>query len=63
MEIIILMSWAIWTSRNNYIFKNENVYVEGAQGFSKEEFAMVIHRAKPKYFPIPIVVQWLDNLV
>jgi hypothetical protein len=51
MEIIILMSWAIWTSRNNYIFKNENISVEGAQSYSKE-FAMVIHRAKPKYFPV-----------
>jgi hypothetical protein len=60
MEIIIVMSWAIWTSRNNYIFKNKNVSVEGAQGFFKE-FAMVIHRAKPKYFPT--IVQWLNNFV
>jgi hypothetical protein len=63
MEIIILMSWSIWTSRNNFILKNEIFSVDGAEGVFKKEFAMVIHRAKPKYFPIPIVVQWLDNLV
>jgi hypothetical protein len=58
MEIIILLSWSIWTSRNNLIFKNEAFSVDGAKGFFKE-FGMVIHRAKPKYFPG--IVQWLES--
>jgi hypothetical protein len=36
MEIIILLSWSIWTSRNNFIIKNEAYSVDGAKGILKE---------------------------
>jgi hypothetical protein len=48
MEIIILLSWSIWTSRNNLIFKNEAFSVDGAKDFFKKEFGMVIDWAKTK---------------
>jgi hypothetical protein len=61
MEVITLMSWSIWTSRNNISFKNEAFSIQGTKQCFIREFALVIHRAKRKYFPY--IVQWLEAQV
>jgi hypothetical protein len=59
MEVITLMSWCIWTARNNFIFKNEAFSIQGTKNAFIKEFALVIQRAKKKYFPN--IVQWLQS--
>lgn len=59
MEVITLMSWSIWTARNNFIFKNEAFSIQGTKNAFIKEFALVIQRAKKKYFPN--IVQWLQS--
>ena len=61
MEVIILMSWSIWTSQNNFIFKNETFSDQKTKEIFIREFAMVIHRAKSMYFPN--ILQWLESLI
>jgi hypothetical protein len=46
MEIIILMCWCIWSSRNAWLFSNEASEVQRCIVLFKSEFAMVIHRSK-----------------
>lgn len=59
IEIIILMSWAIWTTRNNWLFNNVDPLVTACQAkFTK--FILLLHRAKKKYFPA--LEQWLHNV-
>lgn len=60
MEIIILLSWSIWTTRNNFIFNAIQPTVHNMKSTFIHEFAMVIHRAKQKYFPH--IKIWLENL-
>jgi len=36
MEVIILMSWRIWITRNNFIFKNEAFPIDGVKSLFKE---------------------------
>jgi len=59
MEVITLMSWSIWNARNNFIFKNEAFSIQGTKNAFIKEFALVIQRAKTKYFPN--IVQWLES--
>lgn len=40
MEIIILISWSIWTSHDNFIFKNEDFSIEGAKPYFTRESAI-----------------------
>lgn len=51
MEIIILMSWSIWVARNDHTFQGILPSISNCWVFFKKEFALVIHRAKKKYFP------------
>lgn len=61
MEIIILVSWGIWTTRNGFIFKHQPVTIETCTNSFKHEFPWLsIYRAK-KYFSA--IVEWLDSLV
>ena len=62
MGILIIMSWTIWNSKNNLIFKNKSLSIQGAKSFFKKGFAMVIHREKPRYLPA-IIHCWLDALL
>jgi hypothetical protein len=61
MEIIILMSWTIWQMRNGLIFNNKPPSLLEAKRAFKTEFALLLHRAKRRYFPE--IDQWLNNLV
>nr|TKW12743.1 hypothetical protein SEVIR_5G055300v2 [Setaria viridis] len=58
MEIIILMSWSIWIVKNNFIFTQQQLSTTAALTNFKHEFAMVIRRAKSKYFPS--ILEWQD---
>jgi len=52
MEIIGLMCWSIWTSRNDFIFRGIQPTLQHCPWTFKREFSLVIHRAKQKYFPL-----------
>ena len=58
MEIIVLMCWSIWTQRNNWLFNGIDPTVDNCKDYFKTEFAMLLHRAKPTYFPA--IEVWLN---
>nr|TKW31341.1 hypothetical protein SEVIR_2G099200v2 [Setaria viridis] len=45
-EISIVASWCIWTHRNSIIFDRGVLSFDCWKGVFKEEFALIIHRAK-----------------
>jgi hypothetical protein len=61
IEITVLMSWAIWNTRNDFIFQQKVPSLSWAAASFKYEFAMVIHRAKNKY--LPSIVEWLNSML
>lgn len=48
LEIIILVSWAIWTTRNDYIFKSTPPSLYTCRRKLKEELKWIIYKAKRK---------------
>jgi hypothetical protein len=60
MEAIILMSWAIWMSRNNKIFKNVPPSVQSCRAIFKMELSSLLWRAKKKI--LPSLQEWLQRL-
>jgi hypothetical protein len=46
MDIIILMCWTIWMSRNDLIFRGQQPTLQLAAQRFKSEFALVVLRAK-----------------
>ena len=61
MEIIISMSWAIWSVRNDAIFRNVQPQISNAKYHFRRDFAQVILRAKKAY--VPSISQWLEAYV
>jgi hypothetical protein len=61
MEIIILLCWSIWMSRNNLIFRNEEASKDKCKAIFRNVFALVILRAKKNY--LPNISLWLEQLV
>lgn len=61
MEIIIIMSWSIWTLRNDVIFRG--IPASSLRGLEifKFNFRQLLWRAKKKFFPH--IVSWLEQLV
>lgn len=59
MEIIILMTWSIWITRNNKVFKDINPTIGFCKDKFKMEFALVVHRREDSLKPF--MSQWLDN--
>lgn len=54
LELFILTCWAIWTTRNDFIFQNiqRNLYKRRRK--FKEEIKLLVHRANRKaYFQLP----------
>jgi hypothetical protein len=51
MEIIVTMCWAIWIMRNDIIFRNLAHSVQRCKGVFRQEFALVILRAKARIHP------------
>jgi len=53
MMIAILMTWAIWNIRNDFIFNNMKPSVEAVKfSFKKEIIKLLSLRAKAKYSTI-----------
>jgi len=57
----ILMSWAIWTIRNDFIFKNLQPEVEMAKEVFKKEIQFLSLRSKAK--DLALFNQWTQNLL
>jgi hypothetical protein len=60
MEIIILMAWSIWLTRNDWIFHNKDPLVEDCRRTFKKEFSLLLLRAKPTL--LPTMMDWLDTI-
>jgi hypothetical protein len=60
MEIIILIAWSIWTTRNDWIFNEMDPSVERCRDKFIREFSLVLLRAKPT--SIPTLKSWLASL-
>jgi hypothetical protein len=61
LEILITMSWSIWSIRNDLIFRGIRPSVHRCKVIFRKEFAQVILRAKAAYQPQ--FSQWLDHFV
>jgi hypothetical protein len=61
IEIVVTMCWAIWTCRNDVIFRNIPASIQHCKRIFKSEFALVILRAKPSYHPF--IDLWLEAYV
>lgn len=61
MEVFISMCWAIWTTRNDSIFRNLQYSVSSCVTILCEELALVKLRTKDKYQPM--FDQWLVSFV
>lgn len=61
MEIIIVMSWNIWTVRNGLIFRGEEATVQKCKAVFKKVFGLIVLRVKKRY--IPLINLWLDLVV
>ena len=60
MEIIVLTTWAIWITRNNYIFKQQNPTIAAWRYQFCKEFALLNFRTRPH---LKLLLKtWLDNL-
>ncbi|KAF8768972.1 hypothetical protein HU200_007064 [Digitaria exilis] len=60
MEIIILMSWCIWTTRNDWIFRNLDPMVQNCKRRFIQEYGLLRHRAKPQ--TLAAMAEWLDSI-
>ena len=56
MKIVILISWSIWITQNDFIFRNVQPTQQHAFFIFKKEFALVILRAKS-----PNIVEQMDR--
>lgn len=60
LELLVCMSWGIWTVSNDF-FKNRPATVQRCKSIFREEFAGVILRAKEQHRPQ--IRSWLDAYV
>jgi hypothetical protein len=58
MEIIMLVTWSIWITRNDFIFKVAPPGVYRCRKKFKNELAFLVHQAKKSYHGI---VFWVEN--
>ena len=61
MDVIITMCWAIWSLRNDKIFRGFHNSIRRCKEIFKKEFAQVILRAKSDMQPILTI--WLQAYV
>jgi hypothetical protein len=61
MEIIVTMCWSIWMMRNDLIFRNVAHSVQRCKVVFRQEFALVVLRAKASYQPG--IDQWIELYV
>ena len=61
MMVTILMCWAIWTVRNDFIFKNVQPSVQAAKETFKKELSLLSLRAKAK---VSVTFNlWIQNML
>nr|TKW22183.1 hypothetical protein SEVIR_4G212700v2 [Setaria viridis] len=48
MEVLVLMSWSIWTTRNDWTFNDVDPTVEGTRPKFLSELSLVASRAKQR---------------
>jgi hypothetical protein len=61
MEVFISMCWAIWTNRNDSIFRSIQHSFSSCTSILRKELALVKLRAKDNYQPL--FDRWLVNFV
>jgi hypothetical protein len=61
LEIIVLACWAIWTSQNDFIFKDIVPNLYKSRRIFKDEMALHVHVAKRK--PYSGFQSWVQNFV
>jgi len=61
MEAIIIMAWAIWSVRNDFIFRGIHPSFQGAKAKFTTEWRLLLYRTKPSYHPI--IDLWTANLL
>ena len=49
MNILILLCWTIWCTRNGVIFDNQSASLPSCKVFFKKEITLLLHRVKPKH--------------
>nr|TKW28482.1 hypothetical protein SEVIR_3G325900v2 [Setaria viridis] len=59
MEVIIIISWCIWMTRNDWIFNGIHPTIQGTIIHFKHFFTLVIHRVKDTWKQP--MFQWLDQ--
>jgi hypothetical protein len=59
LDIIILLCWAICTSRNDVIFQNNHVSISSTRAIFKKELTLLVHRVKPKHKEC--LAEWISN--
>lgn len=59
MEIIILAAWAIWITRNNFIFQNINLTINRWHDTFLQELQWLRYRVKQKH--AREFCNWLDS--
>jgi len=61
MMVAILMTWTIWTVRNDYIFRNVQPNLQTAKEFFRKELTLLSLRAKTK---VSVTFDlWIQNLL
>jgi hypothetical protein len=58
MEIVILMTWSIWLTRNDWIFSHLDPSVPNCRRKFKGEFCLLLLRAKPTL--LPAMSDWIE---
>jgi hypothetical protein len=59
MEIIILMTWSIWTTRNDWIFNETDPSVASCRRKFISEFRLALLKDKPR---VAAMESWISSL-
>jgi hypothetical protein len=59
MELVMLVIWFIWISRNDFIFKAAPPSVYKYRKRFKDELALLVHKAKKKSYHD--IVSWVED--
>jgi hypothetical protein len=61
IEIIILMSWCIWSERSAWLFNEIDLSVHKCKASFEKEFILVMHRSKQRV--VPQMKEWLETIL
>lgn len=60
MEIIIIMSWSIWTTRNDWMFREVDPTMQNCKRKFVEDFSLLKYRMKDDH--LQAMETWLQNI-